>query len=186
MKQDLIATSKFLSYVLRHDPAAVGLTLDAQGWIAIDKFLAASKRSGREISLDLLQEVVFTNDKQRFAFSADGKSIRANQGHSIEVDLALAPQMPPQILYHGTATRFLDAIQAEGLQKMQRHHVHLSATQAIAKAVGQRHGKVVILGVLAQTMHKQGFEFFLSQNGVWLTDHVPAEFLSPIETDAQS
>lgn len=183
MKKDLIATSKFLSYVLRHDPAAIGVTLDQQGWIEIETLLAASKRSGREISLDLLQAVVFTNDKQRFAFSADGKNIRANQGHSVEVDLDLEPQMPPQILYHGTATRFLETIQAEGLKKMQRHYVHLSATQAIAKAVGQRHGKVVILGVLAQTMHQQGFEFFLSRNGVWLTDHVPAEFLCPIATN---
>ncbi|AFY40245.1 RNA 2'-phosphotransferase [[Leptolyngbya] sp. PCC 7376] len=181
MQSDLVATSKFLSYVLRHHPAAIGITLDKQGWINVDKLLLAIQQSGRNISLELLQEVVFTNDKQRFAFSADGQKIRANQGHSIDIDLALESQLPPQILYHGTAQRFLEAIQAEGLKKMQRHHVHLSPTLAIAEAVGQRHGKVVVLGITARTMHMKGHEFFLSNNGVWLTDHVPPEFMSIVQ-----
>ena len=181
MKSDLVATSKFLSYVLRHHPQAININLDAQGWVDIDTLLKAIQQSGRKVNLELLQEVVFTNDKQRFAFSADGKKIRANQGHSVEVDLALKPQLPPQILYHGTAQRFLEAIQAEGLKKMQRHHVHLSPTLAIAEVVGQRHGKVVVIGVAARTMHMKGHEFFLSNNGVWLTDHVPPEFMSLVQ-----
>ncbi len=181
MQSDLVATSKFLSYVLRHHPAAIGINLDEQGWVAVPILLDAINKSGRHISLGLLQEVVFTNDKQRFAFSADGQKIRANQGHSVDIDLALEPQLPPQILYHGTATRFLNAIQREGLQKMQRHHVHLSPTLDIAKVIGQRHGKVVVLGIAARTMHMKGFEFFLSKNGVWLTDYVPPEFMSIVQ-----
>ena len=173
MASKIVETSKFLSYVLRHHPEAINLQLDEQGWVDVEQLLNAIRRSGRRISLGLLQEVVFTNDKQRFAFSADGQRIRANQGHSVDIDLALEPQLPPQILYHGTAKRFLEAIQAEGLKKMQRQHVHLSPTIDIAKAVGERHGKVVILGVAARTMHMKGYKFFLSKNGVWLTDHVP-------------
>jgi putative RNA 2'-phosphotransferase len=172
--------SKFLSYVLRHHPGAVGITLDEQGWVEVEALVTAIHHSGREISLEQLQQVVFSSEKQRFAFSADGKKIRANQGHSVAIDLALEPQLPPQILFHGTATRFLDQIMTEGLKKMQRHHVHLSPNRDIAQAVGQRHGKVVILGVAARTMHTAGYEFFLSQNGVWLTESVPPEFMSVV------
>lgn len=180
MEANLTETSKFLSYILRHHPGAIGITPDPEGWVEVKQLLTASQNAGRDITLEHLQQVVFTNDKQRFAFSADGQKIRANQGHSIAVDLALKSQFPPQILYHGTATRFLEQILNEGLQKMQRHHVHLSANLDIAKAVGQRHGQVVVLGIAARTMHTSGYEFFLSNNGVWLTDYVPPEFMSVV------
>lgn len=178
MRPEIIPLSKFLSYVLRHHPAAIGLSLDEQGWIPVDQLLKAAQQSGKKLSLELLQEVVFSNDKQRFSFSADGQKIRANQGHSIAVNLALEPQIPPKILYHGTARQYLAAILSQGLQKMQRHHVHLSPTRELAYAVGQRHGKAVVLGIAAETMYVKGFQFYLAANGVWLTDNVPTEFMA--------
>lgn len=180
MTSKITKTSKFLSYILRHHPEAIGIQLDEQGWVDVDQLLKAMRQSGYKVSFGLLQEVVFSNDKQRFAFSAEGDRIRANQGHSVNIDLALEVQLPPQILYHGTAQKCLEKIQAEGLKKMQRHHVHLSPTLKLAKAVGQRHGKVVVLGIAARTMHMKNYQFFLSKNGVWLTDYVPPEFMSVI------
>jgi putative RNA 2'-phosphotransferase len=125
----------------------------------------------------LLQQVVDTNDKKRFALSADGSKIRASQGHSVAVELGLPPQEPPEMLYHGTATRSLDSIRATGLHSASRQHVHLSADEATAVKVGQRHGKPVVLRVRAGAMHRAGLEFFLSANGVWLTDQVPPEYI---------
>jgi putative RNA 2'-phosphotransferase len=124
-----------------------------------------------------LDEIVTTNDKKRFAFSEDGRRIRANQGHSVEVDLGYRPQTPPEFLFHGTATRFLDSVRLGGSQKRERHHVHLSLDEESAFKVGGRHGKPVILRVQAAAMAASGHHFFLSDNGVWLTDHVPAEFI---------
>jgi len=171
----LVATSKMLSKTLRHDPARVGLTLDAQGWVGVDELLAAFAARGRHITRAELAEVVEGNDKRRFTI--DGDRIRANQGHSIEVDLALDPAEPPALLFHGTATRNLDAILAEGLVRGRRHHVHLSADTDTAVRVGTRHGVPVVLTVLAGMMAAEGHEFFLSANGVWLAEHVPAEYL---------
>jgi putative RNA 2'-phosphotransferase len=170
-------TSKFLSLVLRHEPARIGITLDSAGWTDVDALLAASAAHGVHITRDELAQIVATSDKQRFALSPDGARIRANQGHSVEVELELAPAVPPAILYHGTVDRFLDSIRAQGLVKGERHHVHLSADLATAEKVGGRRGKPVVLTVRAADMVAAGHTFFVSANGVWLTDAVPAAFL---------
>jgi putative RNA 2'-phosphotransferase len=167
--------SRFLSLVLRHDPGKIGLTLDAQGWIAVDTLLAALPFP---LDRDGLERLVRDNDKQRFALSPDRGMIRANQGHSVTVDLALAPATPPDLLYHGTVEKFLPSILSQGLIKGERHHVHLSATVATAEKVGARRGVPVILVVAAARMHADGYRFFQSDNGVWLTEQVPAKYLS--------
>ncbi|MHB0936382.1 MAG: RNA 2'-phosphotransferase [Armatimonadota bacterium] len=169
--------SKLLSLVLRHQPEAIGVTLDAEGWVRIDELLNALHAHGTPLSRAELQEVVETNDKQRFRIDDAGERIRANQGHSIPVDLALTPREPPELLYHGTADRFLAGIRQHGLQKQSRQHVHLSPDEPTAHAVGRRHGKPVILRIRAGQMHRDGYPFFLSDNGVWLTEHVPAEYI---------
>ncbi|MCA9074859.1 MAG: RNA 2'-phosphotransferase [Planctomycetaceae bacterium] len=170
--------SKSLSYVLRHRPETVGLTLNDGGWVAVDELIAAFQRSGKRMSRGLLEDVVAGNDKQRFEISVDGTQIRARQGHSVEIDLGYEPAVPPDVLFHGTATRNLDSILAQGLIKGRRHHVHLSTNQATMLAVGQRHGKPVLLTIDAARMHAEGHEFFVTGNDVWLTDHVPVEFIS--------
>jgi putative RNA 2'-phosphotransferase len=177
-------TSKFLSLVLRHEPQRIGLQLDPAGWVDVDVLLAACRNHGTLIEREELDEVVATSEKKRFAFSDDCRRIRASQGHSIEVSLGYTPKTPPPRLFHGTATRFLDSIRAEGLTKRERHHVHLSADAETAHRVGQRHGKPAVLIVMADAMHAVGHAFFLSENGVWLTDEVPANFIEfPDEID---
>jgi len=165
--------SKHLSYVLRHKPDAIGIELDCHGWTLIDELI---EKSSKPFTRDIINYIVENNDKKRFILSEDGQRIRANQGHSVKVDLALTPIEPPARLYHGTATRFLPAIMKAGLQKMKRHHVHLSADLETASKVGQRHGKLVILTVDTQAMYEAGHTFFRSDNGVWLTDYVPVDF----------
>jgi len=176
-KHELKKISKFLSFILRHNPQSIDLKLDANGWADINTLIKKSK----EINLTrkMIDEVVKENSKQRFIIKEN--KIRANQGHSIKVDLELKSITPPPILYHGTATRFLESILKEGLTKQQRQHVHLSSDKQTAKVVGQRHGKVVILEVNSQKMFEDSFEFFLSENGVWLTRSVPFKYLSVIE-----
>lgn len=169
--------SKFLSLVLRHKPEEIGLTLDENGWVDVSALRTAMDRHGQTVSREELDEVVATNDKKRFAFSDDGTRIRASQGHSVEVDLALTPVVPPEFLFHGTATRFLEPIRGEGLKKMSRQHVHLSPDEATASKVGVRHGKLVILRIKAGQMHRAGASFYCSANGVWLVDAVPAEWI---------
>src|SRR6266852_604263 len=178
MNRRLVTVSKFLSKHLRHAPDALGLTLQTSGWVSVDDLLAASVRIGFPVSYDELIECVETNDKKRFSFNETGNLIRANQGHSVEVDLQLEEKQPPEILYHGTVERFLASIMAEGLKKGKRHHVHLSRDTETARKVGARRGKPVILQVDAAGMHDQGFKFFLSVNAVWLTESVPAIFLT--------
>lgn len=170
-------TSKFLSLVLRHEPQKIGLALDESGWAEVETLLAACHQNGVPIERAELEEVVATNEKKRFAFSDDGRKIRASQGHSIEVSLGYAPQAPPSRLFHGTATRFLPSIRAGGLRKGGRHHVHLSADEQTAQKVGQRHGKPAVLVVKSEEMLVRGHSFLLSENGVWLAEHVPVEFL---------
>lgn len=177
MRDELVTVSKFLSLFLRHRPEAIGLSLGPGGWVQVGELLAAAKQHGRDISPELLEKVVFTNDKRRFAFSADGLSIRANQGHSVSVDLQLEPSRPPEVLFHGTATRFLPAIRAEGLRRMRRHHVHLSATADTARRVGARHGEPVVLTVAAARMYSDGIAFYLSANGVWLAERVAIAYI---------
>ena len=178
MSKKHVRLSKFLSLILRHQPGKIGIELDDAGWVATDVLLAALAAHGRPTTRAALKSVVAENDKQRFAFSADGRYIRANQGHSVSVDLALRPTEPPTTLFHGTATRFIEAIRIEGLKRMSRQHVHLSSTTQTARKVGQRHGKPVILRVDAEAMHGDGYAFYRSENGVWLTDHVPSKYLT--------
>lgn len=178
MNPDVVKVSKFLSYVLRHEPHAIGLGLDANGWARVDELIAKATAAGTPIDVESIRLAVETNDKRRFAFSDDGTRIRANQGHSIGVDLGLVPQTPPDVLYHGTATRFLDGIRRDGLVAGQRQHVHLSADRETATRVGERHGTPVVLVVDARTMHAEGLVFLRSDNGVWLTDAVPPRYLA--------
>jgi putative RNA 2'-phosphotransferase len=177
MNRRLVTVSKFLAKHLRHAPEALGLALQPGGWVSVDDLLGASVRAGFAISYDELIECVETNDKKRFSFDDSGDLIRANQGHSTAVDLQLEEKEPPHVLYHGTVERFLASIMAEGLKKGKRHHVHLSRDADTARKVGARRGKPVILQVDAGTMYTQGYRFFLSVNGVWLTESVPAVFL---------
>ena len=177
MDPQLVRLSKFLSLVLRHEPEKIGIILDSNGWVAVEDLLAAAARAGTPVSREELDQVVVTNDKKRFAFSPDGSRIRASQGHSVEIDLGLAPVVPPERLYHGTATRFVDSIRAEGLRSQSRQHVHLSPDEETAVKVGQRHGKPVVLVVRAGAMHQDGHVFYRSENGVWLTEAVPPGYL---------
>ena len=175
--KETIRTSKFLSLILRHEPQQVGITLDEAGWVGVQELLEAVDRHGVKLTLDELKYVVDTNTKKRFAFSEDGQRIRASQGHSVEVDLQYSPQTPPEILYHGTATRFLDSIRKDGLKSMARHDVHLSAETKMTIQVGGRHGKPVLLTIRAGDMHRAGHVFKCSANGVWLVSQVPPEFI---------
>jgi putative RNA 2'-phosphotransferase len=169
--------SKLLSYALRHDPAALGLELDAAGWVDVADVLAALRARGEEVSREELEEIVRTSDKQRFALSAG--RIRANQGHSVSVDLGLVPQVPPALLFHGTVDRFVESIRRHGLARGKRTHVHLSSRVETAESVaGRRRGGRVILTVRAGEWHRAGGVFFLSANGVWLTEHVPSGYIT--------
>ena len=176
--QRLKKVSKFLSYHLRHRPDILGLELKPGGWVEVNTLLIAAANNNFPLSLTELQQVVAENDKQRFAFDREQKLIRANQGHSVKIDLQLSPVKPPNILYHGTYTQALTAIFNEGLCKMNRHHVHLSADVATAIKVGQRRGKPVVLKIDARRMTEAGFLFYLSDNQVWLVDIVPPEFIT--------
>ena len=178
MSSDLVQLSKFLSYVLRHKPEAIGLSLDEQGWVEIEELIRKCNAAGTRFSRDDLLQVVATSDKKRFSISPDGLRIRAAQGHSVAVELGLSPRQPPAVLYHGTATRFVESIVAEGLKPLTRQQVHLSLDEETARRVGQRHGKPIVLKIDAGRMHAAGFDFYVADNGVWLTDRVPPEFLS--------
>ena len=169
--------SKFLSWALRHKPGEIGLVLDENGWADVKELIEKSKSANIELTFDILKHIVDTNSKRRFSFNEDQTKIRANQGHSIEIDLALTPKEPPEFLYHGTAERFSDSILKSGLVKKERHHVHLSSDIKTAISVGQRHGKPVVFVIDAKQMHKEGFEFYISENGVWLADNIPVKYL---------
>jgi putative RNA 2'-phosphotransferase len=177
MDKRLIKLSKFLSLVLRHHPEKIGIDLDQNGWARIDELLACAQKAGMPLHLEALREVVEQNDKKRFAISDDGRCIRASQGHSIRVDLGLEPLQPPEHLYHGTTVKFLHSIKLHGLQRGQRHHVHLSPDRETALKVAERRGQPIVLTILAARMHQSGYAFFLSTNGVWLVNEVPVEFL---------
>lgn len=176
--------SKFLSLVLRHRPETIGVRLDEAGWVNVDTFIAALNRhpAGRHINRELLDSVVRDNDKQRFVYSEDGQCIRARQGHSIDVELGFPPSKPPETLLHGTPQSAVAAIRATGLKKMNRHHVHLHHDSSTAQSVGARRGVPVLLTVRAGDMHRAGHVFYVTENHVWLTDHVPREFIIfPVE-----
>lgn len=169
--------SKFLSLVLRHAPERAGIALDPEGWADVEELLDGLRAAGRPLLRPELEELVAASDKQRFAFSADGRKIRANQGHSVAVDLGLAPQAPPETLYHGTIAANLPGIREKGLLKGARQHAHLSADEESARRVGARRGKPVILRIRARDMAHTGRAFYLSENGVWLADTVPPAFI---------
>jgi len=170
--------SKLLSYILRHNPGEAGLKPDEHGWVEVDPLLKYLHEKDKSINFDLLQHIVDTNSKKRFAFNEDFTKIRASQGHSIEIDLQYSPIAPPEYLYHGTVAAFISAITEKGLIKIERHHVHLTADIEVAKQVGGRRGKPVILTINASMMYQQGFLFYLSDNGVWLTDHVLPQYIT--------
>lgn len=175
----LTKISRFLSMVLRHRPHSIGIKLDREGWANIADLIDGARDAGVSIDGSILREVVETNDKRRFAISADGKRIRAVQGHSApQVDIAFQQRTPPAVLYHGTAERFLPSIRQSGLEPMTRQYVHLSRDSSTASEVGSRYGKAVVLTVRAREMILAGFKFFLAENGVWLTKRVPREFVN--------
>jgi putative RNA 2'-phosphotransferase len=177
----LTKISKFLSLILRHAPETVGLKLEDDGWVKVDELIAACAKNGRTFTLNELQEVVETNDKKRFAFDESGNKIRASQGHSVKVEIEFEEKTPPAILYHGTAEKNVRLILEKGLQKMRRHHVHLSADTETARKVGVRQGKPVIFAVDTVKMLENNCSFFVSANGVWLVENVPPEFLQVLD-----
>jgi putative RNA 2'-phosphotransferase len=167
--------SKFMSYVLRHAPGDIGMTLDENGWVSVDELVFRAQKV-MPLTQKMVEFVVKNNVKQRFCLSEDGKMIRANQGHTVKVDLDLPDVEPPEYLYHGTAEQFMESISKEGLKPMKRHDVHLSFSEETAYKVAVRHGKPVILVVEAGRMYRQGYRFQCTKNNVWLTEKVPAKF----------
>ena len=178
-EERLVRISKYLSKHLRHQPERLGLALEPGGWVAVNDLLAACTRQRLPLSRAELDEVVAGNNKQRFSFDPTGTKIRANQGHSVEVDLQLEPAVPPDVLYHGTGHRAAPIIEQEGLRRMNRHHVHLSRDVETARNVGARHGRPVVFVIDAARMRRDGYIFYCSENGVWLVDEVPPEYLRP-------
>ncbi len=172
-----IRISKFLSLVLRHAPEKIGIKLDDAGWTLIDELVDKMNSSGQKINRQVLQHIVATNNKKRFAISEDGQMIRANQGHSIKVKHGYKSKTPPSKLFHGTALRNMESILKSGLDKRNRHHVHLSGDFETAIAVGKRHGKPIVFNVDSGQMYADRMEFYQSENGVWLTEKVPPKYL---------
>jgi putative RNA 2'-phosphotransferase len=170
--------SKFLSLVLRHQPQTINLKLDTNGWANTQELIEKCGKKGVKFSLRELEIVVETNDKKRFIFNEDKTKIRANQGHSVEIDLALKPIEPPDFLYHGTSDKTVNLILEEGIKKMSRQHVHLSQDKETAIKVGSRHGKPIVLTIMASQMHQDGILFYQSENGVWLTDFIDKKYIS--------
>lgn len=169
--------SVLISLVLRHKPDAAGITLDEHGWADVAELMEGIRKTGRPIDMDLLEVIVRTDEKGRYSFNGDRTLIRANQGHSIPVDVELSEAVPPEFLYHGTAERFKTMIQEEGLRPMSRLYVHLSGDMETAVKVGRRHGKPVVFEAASGQMHRDGIRFYLSQNGVWLTKYVKPQYV---------
>ncbi len=170
-------SSKFISLILRHRPDVIGITLDEHGWADTEEMIAGINASGKQMDREILEEIVRTDEKQRYSFNEDKTLIRANQGHSIPVDVELPAAEPPEILWHGTGKKYEDAIDGQGLLPKSRLYVHLSGDTETAEKVGRRHGKLLLYQVQAGRMHRDGYIFYRSVNGVWLTKAVPAEYL---------
>ncbi|MDR1976853.1 MAG: RNA 2'-phosphotransferase [Campylobacteraceae bacterium] len=178
MSQTYESISKFLSYILRHKPEAIGIKLDKDGWADVEDLILCANKNGENLTKELIKKVVETSDKKRFALSSDERFIRANQGHSAkEVDISFKELTPPQFLYHGTAVRFVDSIKEKGLIPISRQYVHLSFDEQTALTVGQRHGKPIVLKIKAKEMSESGYKFYLSENDVWLTKNVPSGYI---------
>ena len=169
-------TSKYISLILRHKPDVIGITLDEHGWANVDELIAGVSKT-HPLNMSMLEQIVAEDEKQRYSFNEDKTLIRANQGHSIPVDVELEEKEPPEILFHGTGEKYVDSISKEGLIPKSRLYVHLSADEETAVKVGQRHGKPVVFKVKSGEMHRDGFKFYCSVNGVWLTKSVPVEYL---------
>jgi len=178
MTKDLKHISKFMSLVLRHQPEEIGLQLDENGWANAKELVQKMNAKGIRVDIEIIKKVVERNDKKRFAFNEDKTMVRASQGHSIDIDLALTAAEPPELLYHGTGEKNVAAILNEGIQKMNRQHVHLSKDKTTAINVGTRHGKPIVLTIRSGEMYKDGVLFYLSANGVWLTDFIEAKYIS--------
>jgi len=176
-EKQLKTKSKFLSLILRHRPELIGIQLDEQGWINVTTLIDKMQSFGKAMDFATLEEVVANNNKKRFAFNEDKTMIRANQGHSIKIDLGYEPATPPEFLYHGTASKYVDSILKGGIQKRQRHHVHLSADFNTAKSVGSRYGSPVILKIDAAIMERAGLQFYKSDNNVWLTEYIDPKYI---------
>ena len=171
--------SKFIALILRHKPESIGISLDEHGWANVDELIAGINKT-TPVNIETLEEIVITDNKQRYSFNEDKTLIRANQGHSIPVDVELEERIPPEILFHGTGEKYVSSIDKEGLIPKSRLYVHLSVDVDTATKVGQRHGKPVIYKVNALKMHEEGFKFYISKNGVWLTKSVPIQYLEHI------
>ena len=180
MKMSLTSTSKFVSLILRHKPETIGIQLDEHGWANVEELIAGISKT-REFNREMLEEIVRTDSKQRFTFNEDKTKIRANQGHSIPVDVELPEVVPPDRLWHGIGEKYVASIDQEGLISKNRLYVHLSTDAATATKVGSRHGKPVLYIVKTKEMHDEGYKFFLSKNGVWLTKEVPVKYLVKVE-----
>ena len=172
--------SKFISLILRHKPEEIGITLDDFGWAKVEDLINGINKSGKKIDMEILEEIVRTDNKQRYSFNEDKTKIRANQGHSIPVKVDLKELEPPETLYHGTATKSLKGIQKQGIKSMSRLYVHLSKDFETAKQVGTRHGECVILVINAKRMYEDGIKFYLSENGVWLTEYIDTKYILSI------
>lgn len=178
----LTELSRYMCLILRHHPEVIGITLDEHGWADVEELIAGiAEKKNKNFNREMLEEIVRTDDKQRYAFSEDRTKIRANQGHSIPVDVELEKKEPPEILYHGTGEKYVESIDATGLISKNRLYVHLSGDVETAENVGKRHGAPVIYRVHSGRMHRDGYEFFLSRNGVWLTKRVPVEYLEKVQ-----
>ncbi len=175
--------SKFISLILRHKPETIGISLDSHGWAKVDELVCGIKKEYKDFNFDILCEIVRTDKKKRYSFNEDRTKIRANQGHSIKIDLELKSIQPPAILYHGTGEKYASSIDKMGLDKKSRQYVHLSKDIKTARSVGARHGKPIIYVVDSYSMYKDGYVFYLSENGVWLTTEVPVKYLKKIEDD---
>ena len=169
--------SKFLSLVLRHSPETIGITLDENGWTDVIDLIDKMNKNGEKINMEVLKEIVNTDNKSRYTFDENYTKIRATQGHSVKVELGYIPQKPPIILYHGTGKKYIESIFKDGIKKQSRNHVHLSGDKETALKVGQRHGTPIILEILSEEMYNNNHQFFLSENGVWLTDYIPVEYI---------
>lgn len=180
-KNDIESLGRFLSLILRHSPQTIGITLDNFGYANVNELISKMNKYGKHIDFDTLKLIVDTNNKKRYSFNQDFTKIRANQGHSIDVDLQLEEKTPPNVLYHGTATRFLDSIRKGGINKQTRQYVHLSKDVDTAIKVGKRHGQVIVLILDTAKMYKDGIKFYLSDNGVWLTDYVNPKYIKGVQ-----
>lgn len=173
---NLTKIGRYISLILRHKPDVIGITLDKHGWANVDELIKGVNKS-RKLTMEMLEEIVATDDKQRYSFNEDKTKIRANQGHSIDVDVELEEVQPPEYLWHGTGRKYVDSIMKDGLISKSRLYVHLSDNYNTAINVGVRHGEPVVLCIWAGDMYRDGYKFYRSKNGVWLVKHVPVEYL---------